>query len=74
MDKKAKKGVLLVQLGTPNAPETSEVKKYLTEFLMDGRVMDIPYIGRSLLVKGVIVPKRAANSAATYKTIWDEET
>lgn len=74
MNKKAKKGVLLVQLGTPDAPETPDVKRYLTEFLMDGRVMDIPYMGRSLLVKGVIIPKRAANSAATYKTIWDKET
>lgn len=74
MNKKAKKGVLLVQLGTPDAAAAPEVRRYLTEFLMDGRVMDIPYIGRSLLVKGVIVPKRAANSAATYKTIWDEKT
>ncbi len=73
MNKKAKKGVLLVQLGTPDAPSTPEVRRYLTEFLMDGRVMDIPYMGRSLLVKGVIVPKRAAKSAETYATIWDEE-
>ena len=70
---KAKKGVLLVQLGTPDAPSTPEVRRYLTEFLMDGRVMDIPYMGRSLLVKGVIVPKRAAKSAETYATIWDKE-
>lgn len=74
MNKKAKKGVLLVQLGTPDAAAAPEVRRYLTQFLMDGRVMDIPYIGRSLLVKGIIVPKRAANSAATYKTIWDENT
>lgn len=39
---------------------------------MDGRVIDIPEFGRNLLVKGVIVPKRAAQSAATYATIWDE--
>lgn len=72
MNTKARKGVLLVQLGTPDAPVTKDVHRYLTEFLMDPRVMDIPYIGRSLLVKGVIVPKRAAASAATYATIWDE--
>ena len=62
-----------MQLGTPDAPSTPEVRRYLTEFLMDGRVMDIPYMGRSLLVKGVIVPKRAAKSAETYATIWDKE-
>lgn len=74
MNKQAKKGVLLVQLGTPDAAATPEVQRYLTEFLMDGRVMDIPYLSRTLLVKGIIVPRRAANSAATYKTIWDENT
>lgn len=72
MNSKRKKGVLLVQLGTPDAPSTPDVRRYLTEFLMDGRVMDIPALGRNLLVKGVIVPKRAAQSAATYATIWDE--
>src|SRR5690606_11705415 len=74
MVKKAKKGILLVQLGTPDSPTTPDVSKYLREFLMDGRVMDIPYWSRTLLVKGVIVPKRAPKSAATYSTIWDEET
>ena len=72
MSKRATKGVLLVQLGTPDAPTTADVRRYLTQFLMDGRVLDIPYMGRTLLVKGVIVPKRAAQSAATYQTIWDE--
>lgn len=74
MGTKAKKGVLLVQLGTPDAPLTEDVRRYLVEFLMDPRVMDIPYIGRTLLVKGAIIPKRAAASAATYATIWDKET
>lgn len=74
MSKSATKGVLLVQLGTPNAPTTPEVRKYLTEFLMDPRVIDIPLLGRTLLVKGAIVPKRAPRSAATYRTIWDEKT
>ncbi|MNV94175.1 Ferrochelatase [compost metagenome] len=50
MSKKATKGILLVQLGTPDSPETSDVRRYLTEFLMDGRVIDIPYISRTLLV------------------------
>lgn len=74
MNKKAKKGILLVQLGTPDSPKTSDLKKYLTQFLMDPRVMDIPYINRSMLVKGIIVPRRAPRSAATYATIWGEET
>ncbi|NQD72154.1 ferrochelatase [Sphingobacterium shayense] len=74
MNKRAKKGVLLVQLGTPDTPTTPDVRRYLTEFLMDPRVMDISYLGRTFLVKGVIVPKRAPRSAATYKTIWDATT
>lgn len=74
MSKSATKGVLLVQLGTPNAPTTPEVRKYLTEFLMDPRVIDIPVVGRTLLVKAAIVPRRAPKSAATYRTIWDEKT
>ncbi|MBD1433045.1 ferrochelatase [Sphingobacterium sp. DN00404] len=74
MSKNATKGILLVQLGTPDNPTTADVRRYLTEFLMDPRVMDIPYLGRTLLVKGVIVPKRSPLSAATYRTIWDNET
>lgn len=74
MRKSATKGILLVQLGTPDNPTTADVRRYLTEFLMDPRVMDIPYLGRTLLVKGAIVPKRAPRSAATYRTIWDEKT
>lgn len=74
MSKSATKGVLLVQLGTPDAPTTPDVRRYLTEFLMDPRVIDIPIVGRTLLVKGLIVPRRAPKSAATYRTIWDEKT
>ena len=74
MKKSAKKGILLVQLGTPDKPTTRDVGRYLDEFLMDGRVIDIPYFTRNLLVKGAIVPRRAQKSAETYKTIWDEET
>ncbi len=74
MSKSATKGVLLVQLGTPDAPTTPDVRRYLTEFLMDPRVIDIPIVGRTLLVKGLIVPRRAPKSAATYRTIWDPKT
>ena len=74
MQNKPSKGILLVQLGTPDSPSTADVRRYLTEFLMDGRVIDIPYINRTLLVKGIIAPTRASKSAAVYKTIWDEQT
>ncbi|MBK1442163.1 ferrochelatase [Parapedobacter sp. ISTM3] len=71
---KPKKGILLVNLGTPDSPSVPDVKRYLTEFLMDGRVIDIPAWRRSWLVKGIIVPFRAPNSAKLYKEIWDDDT
>jgi len=71
---KPKKGILLVNLGTPDSPAVPDVKRYLIEFLMDGRVIDIPAWRRTLLVKGVIAPFRAPNSAKLYREIWDDET
>ena len=70
----AKKGILLVNLGTPDSPETSDVRKYLNEFLMDPRVIDINPVSRALLVKGIIAPFRSPKSAKLYKHIWSEET
>ncbi|MDB5138248.1 MAG: ferrochelatase [Mucilaginibacter sp.] len=70
----AKKGVLLVNLGTPDSPETKDVRKYLDEFLMDPRVIDINPVSRALLVKGIIAPFRSPKSAKLYKKIWDEKT
>jgi ferrochelatase len=70
----AKKGVLLVNLGTPDSPETSDVRKYLDEFLMDPRVIDIGVVSRTLLVKGIIVPFRGPKSAKLYKNIWSDQT
>ena len=67
-----KKGVLLVNLGSPESPEPKDVKKYLGEFLMDERVIDIPLIARTLLVKGIILNTRPKASAAAYKKIWWE--
>lgn len=69
-----KKGVLLVNLGTPDSPSTSDVRKYLDEFLMDGRVIDIPPVQRAMLVKGIIVPFRGPKSAKLYKEIWSDTT
>src|ERR1700748_77809 len=69
-----KKGVLLINLGTPDSPSTADVRKYLREFLMDPRVIDINPISRTLLVKGIIAPTRAPKSAKLYQKIWDPET
>jgi protoporphyrin/coproporphyrin ferrochelatase len=68
----AKKGILLVNLGTPDSPEVKDVRKYLDQFLMDERVIDIPRFNRTLLVKGIIVPFRSPKTAKLYKEIWDE--
>lgn len=70
----SKQGVLLVNLGTPNSPSTADVRKYLNEFLMDERVIDVNPIVRALLVKGLIVPFRAPKSAKLYQEIWSDET
>lgn len=70
---KAKKGVLLINLGTPDSPKVSDVRKYLDEFLMDGRVIDIGTIQRNLLVRGAIVPFRSPKTAKLYNEIWDKE-
>jgi ferrochelatase len=67
------KGVLLVNLGTPDAPTRSAVHRYLTEFLTDGRVIDINPIARNILVRGIIAPLRSGKSAAAYKILWTNE-
>ena len=69
-----KKGVLLVNLGTPDSPSTADVRKYLDEFLMDGRVIDVNPVWRAALVKGIIVPFRGPKSAKLYKEIWSDTT
>jgi len=66
-------GVLLVNLGTPDSPQVPDVRKYLREFLLDERVIDIPTVQRNLLVRGIIAPFRAPKSAKTYKEIWTDE-
>jgi len=65
-----KTGVLLIQLGTPDSPSTGDVRRYLREFLNDPRVIDIPWLPRTLLVNGIIVPFRAPKSAKIYKELW----
>jgi len=69
----SKKGILLMNLGSPDSTEVKDLRKYLGQFLMDGRVIDQPWLLRALLVKGIIVPFRAPKSAEAYKTIWTDK-
>jgi ferrochelatase len=73
MTQKVKKGVMLVNLGSPDSPEVVDVRKYLREFLMDGRVIDVPYLLRKFLIEAFVLPKRPANSAKAYQRIWWKE-
>ncbi len=68
-----KTGILLVNLGTPDSPSTSDVRKYLKEFLNDPRVIDIPALSRWLLVNLIIVPFRSPKSAKLYSEIWRKD-
>ncbi|TPV35023.1 ferrochelatase [Paucihalobacter ruber] len=68
-----KKGILLVNLGSPDSPNPKDVKKYLGEFLMDERVIDVPLWARTLLVKGIVLNTRPKASAKAYSKIWWEE-
>ncbi|GAB5539440.1 MAG: ferrochelatase [Salibacteraceae bacterium] len=69
----AKTTVLLVNLGTPDDPSVGKVRSYLSQFLNDPRVIDIPWLIRKLLVNLIIVPFRAPKSAAIYKELWTKE-
>jgi ferrochelatase len=70
---KQRTGVLLLQLGTPDSPKTGDVRKYLREFLMDYRVIDVPYVARQILVNGIIANFRAPKSAKLYREIWSDK-
>lgn len=63
-------GILLLNLGTPSAPETGPVRRYLAEFLNDPRVLDVPTLPRALLLYGAILPFRPRQSAHAYRKIW----
>jgi ferrochelatase len=69
---KIKTGVLLVNLGTPDSPSVPDVRKYLREFLMDKRVIDISFVARWALVNLIIAPFRAPKSAKTYRELWED--
>lgn len=63
-------GIVLINVGTPDSPSVKDVGRYLRQFLGDGRVIDLPWLGRKLLVNGVIVPFRAPKSAKAYRKLW----
>lgn len=67
---KNKTGILLVNLGTPDSPSVADVRSYLSEFLNDPRVIDIPWFWRKVLVNLIIVPFRAPKSAQIYQKLW----
>lgn len=64
------KGVLLVNLGSPDSPSVPDVRRYLREFLMDGRVLDVNYFVRFCIVNFAILPSRPKQSAEAYHSIW----
>ncbi|MGB0524288.1 MAG: ferrochelatase [Flammeovirgaceae bacterium] len=70
---RGKTGVLLVNLGTPDSTKVSDVRKYLRQFLLDGRVIDISPIGRFFLVNFIIAPFRSPKSAKEYRKLWTEK-
>ena len=66
-------GVLLVNLGTPDAPDAPSVKRYLAEFLSDRRVVEIPPIAWQPILRGIILNTRPKKSAHAYSQVWSEE-
>jgi ferrochelatase len=66
-----KTAVFLIQLGTPDSPKLSDVRRYLSQFLNDPRVIDVPWLLRKILVNLIIVPFRAPKSSKVYKELWD---
>jgi protoporphyrin/coproporphyrin ferrochelatase len=69
----ARRGIILMNLGSPDSTTVKDIRKYLGEFLMDERVIDVPAFFRFLLVKGIIVPFRSPKSAHAYQSIWTNE-
>jgi len=68
-----KVGILLVNLGTPEAPTAKSVKRYLGEFLSDRRVIEIPPIAWQPILRGIILNTRPAKSAEAYRKVWSED-
>src|SRR5580704_13222048 len=73
MRRMSKRAVLLVNLGSPDSPSVPDVRRYLREFLMDGRVLDAPWPIRFCVVHFTILPTRPKESARAYQLIWTPE-
>lgn len=71
--RQTKTGILLANLGTPDAPTPAAVKRYLKQFLSDTRVVDTPRLLWWPLLRGVILPLRAPRVAKLYQSVWLEE-
>ena len=69
----SKKGVLLVNVGSPDSPAVKDIKRYLREFLMDERIIDLPYLLRYTLVNGIILNTRPPKTSKAYQKIWWNE-
>ena len=67
------KALILVNTGTPDSPSVRDVRRFLSAFLNDGRVIDLPWLARKILVNLIIVPFRAPRSAALYRQLWTAE-
>jgi len=67
-------GVLLIQLGTPDAPTTPALRRYLRQFLGDPRVIEAPRLLWWFILNLFILPTRPSRSAAKYQRIWDPQT
>lgn len=68
-----KKAVLILNVGTPDKPEVRSVRKFLSEFLNDPFVIDLPWLLRKILVNLIIVPFRAPKSTKLYQQLWEKE-
>src|SRR5690348_9907507 len=68
-----KVGVLLINLGTPDAPEPGAVRRYLAEFLSDPRVVEIPWFVWKPILHGIVLRTRPKKSAHAYRQVWMEE-
>ena len=68
----AQKAVLILNLGSPDSTEVSDVRRYLKEFLLDERVIDSSPLARNLLVRGIILPTRPKKTAAAYRKVWTD--
>jgi ferrochelatase len=69
---KEKIGVLLINLGTPDSPETGDVRRYLAQFLSDPRVVEMPRLLWKIILHGIILRTRPKRSAEAYRKVWTE--